>query len=280
MSQPTPMITLSNDAMIPQLGLGVWQTRDGAEVESAVSSALAAGYRMIDTAAVYGNEVGVGNAIRSSGIDRSQIFVTTKVWNPDQGYDKTLAAFESSMKKLDIEYIDLYLIHWPMPAVGLYKETWRALEKLYADGRVKAIGVSNFHVAHLDDLLTTATVVPMVNQIELHPYLPQHELRQYGKQHNIAIESWSPIGGGGGTLLSEPVLARIGETYGKSPAQVVIRWHIQSGLIVIPKSVHADRITQNIDVFDFHLSAQDMESIDHLQNDHRTGPNPDTANFH
>jgi diketogulonate reductase-like aldo/keto reductase len=280
MAHNTPTITLRNDTIVPQIGLGVWQAADGDEVESAVLAALNAGYRMIDTASVYGNEAGVGRAIKKSGIDRSEIFITTKLWNSDQGYHKTLAAFDESLRKLDLDYIDLYLIHWPTPARGLYKETWKAFEKLYADGHVKAIGVSNFHVSHLDDLLTTATVVPMVNQIELHPYLPQHELREYGKLHNIAIESWSPIGGSGGSLLSEPILSSIGSVYNKSPAQIVIRWHIQNGLIVIPKSVHQDRITQNFDVFDFHLSHEDMESIDHLQNGKRTGPNPDTANFH
>lgn len=281
MTQPTtPNITLNNATSIPQLGLGVWQAQDGAEVEAAVLAALDAGYRLIDTAAVYANETGVGNAIRSSNVPRQELFVTTKLWNADQGYDSTLKAFDKSLKKLGLEYIDLYLIHWPVPARGLFIETWRAFEELYRSGRVKAIGVSNFQPHHLDELLAVATIKPVVNQIELHPYFPQTELRDYGKQHDIVIESWSPIGGRGGALLKELILHEIGQKYGKSPAQVVIRWHIQNGLVVIPKSVHKQRIEENITVFDFELDQTDMAAINSLETGVRVGPDPDTANFH
>lgn len=275
----TPSIVFNNGIPIPQLGLGVWQTKDGTEVESAVTAAIDSGYRLIDTAAFYGNEVGVGNAIRASSVPREELFVTTKLWNSDHGYDNALAAFDRSLEKLGLEYIDMYLIHWPVPAKALFVETWKALEKLYNDGRIKAIGVCNFQVHHLDELLQTATIKPVVNQIELHPYFPQNELREYAKHHDIEIESWSPIGGTGGSLLKEPLLREIGQRYDKSPAQVVIRWHLQNGLIVIPKSVHADRIQQNIDVFDFELTHQDMELINTLETGVRVGPDPDTANF-
>ncbi len=272
-------VTLNNGVEMPQLGLGVYQVKDGDEVEAVVLAALEAGYRLIDTASLYGNETGVGRAIKASGIPRQEIFVTTKLWNDDQGYDSALAAFDLSLKKLDMEYVDLYLIHWPSPKRGLYVETWKALEEIYRQGRAKAIGVSNFHKQHLDELMANAKVTPAVNQIELHPDLPQLELRAYCEKLGIIVESWSPIGGGGGSLLSQPILATIGQKYGKSPAQVVIRWHIQNGLVVIPKSSHVERIQQNIDVFDFELSYDDMELINGLASDNRVGPNPDTADF-
>lgn len=275
----TPRIKLNNGIFIPQLGLGVWQTRDGTEVEAAVTAAIDTGYRLIDTAAYYGNETGVGNAIRASRVSREELFITTKLWNADHGYENTLKAFDVSLQKLGLDYIDMYLIHWPVPSRGLFVETWRAFEELYAQGRVKAIGVSNFQPHHLDELLKNATIKPVIDQVELHPYFPQTELRDYGKLHNIAIESWSPIGGSGGALLKEPLLHEIGQKYDKSPAQVVIRWHLQNGLIVIPKSVHAERIQQNIDVFDFELDSADMAAINSLQTGVRVGPNPDTANF-
>jgi diketogulonate reductase-like aldo/keto reductase len=274
-----PMITLNNGVTIPQLGLGVWQAKDGQEVESAVSSALECGYRLIDTAAVYGNERGVGRAIAKSGIPREDVFVTTKVWNADQGYDETLAAFEKSLERLGLEYVDLYLIHWPVPAKDKYIETWRALEKLYSEGKVHAIGVSNFTIEYLERLMSESTVTPVVNQIELHPYLSQGPLRAFCKEHAIAVESYSPLGGTGGNLLDEPVFKEIGDQYGKSSAQVILRWHLQNDLIVIPKSVTPERIAQNIDIFDFALNSDDMKRIDELNTDSRVGSNPETANF-
>jgi 2,5-diketo-D-gluconate reductase A len=274
-----PMITLNNGVAMPQLGLGVWQTKDGAEVERAVSVAIDSGYRLIDTAAVYGNEEGVGRAIAASNVPREELFITTKLWNADQGYDNTLNAFEKSISRLGLNYVDLYLIHWPVPAKDKYIDTWRALEKLYADGKIRAIGVSNFTVEYLEKLLNETTIVPAVNQIELHPRMTQGRLRAYCAHNDIAIESYSPLGGTGGDLLDEPTLTKLADTYGKSPAQIVLRWHIQHGLIVIPKSVTPERIKQNIDVFDFELSDDDMTTIDHLNTDTRIGSDPETANF-
>jgi diketogulonate reductase-like aldo/keto reductase len=273
------LIQLNNEVVMPQLGLGVWQAKDGQEVELAVRTALECGYRLIDTAAVYGNEKGVGRAIADSGVPRGELSITTKVWNADQGYEQTFEAFEKSLERLNLDYIDLYLIHWPVPAKDLYIETWRALEKLYSDGKVKAIGVSNFTIEYLERLMSESKIVPAVNQIELHPYLSQIELREFCTQHGIAVESYSPLGGAGGSLLQEPILKEIGRQYGKSPAQVVIRWHIQNRLIVIPKSVTPERIQQNIDVFDFELSNEDMAAIDALNVDTRVGSGPTTANF-
>jgi 2,5-diketo-D-gluconate reductase A len=274
-----PHIKLTTGIDMPQLGLGVWQASDD-EAQQAVDWAFAAGYRLIDTAAAYGNEAGVGRAIASSGLARDDMFITTKLWNADQGYDKTLRAFDTSMAKLGLEQLDLYLIHWPMPGVNKYKETWRAFEQLYADKRVRAIGVSNFQPDHLNELLATATITPAVNQIELHPYLQQHDTREICEQHDIRVESWSPIGGSKGKVLEDPTIHHLAETYGKSPAQIIIRWHIQSGLIVIPKSVHKERIQENIDVFDFELSLNDMVSLADLHSGTRIGPDPATANFH
>ena len=272
-------ILLNNGVAMPRLGLGVWQAKDGHEVENAVSVALEAGYRLIDTAAVYGNEAGVGKAIKSSNIPREQLFITTKVWNADQGYDQTLAAFDKSLERLGLDYVDLYLIHWPVPAKDLYIETWRALEKLYSEGRVKAIGVSNFTVEHLERLMNESTIVPAVNQIELHPYLTQAPLREFCQQNDIVVESYSPLSGAGGGLLNDPVLEELAQKYDKSPAQIVIRWHLQNDLIVIPKSVTPERIQQNIDVFDFQLDSDDMAAIDNLNTDTRVGSDPETANF-
>ncbi|TAL14474.1 aldo/keto reductase [Patescibacteria group bacterium] len=285
MSSVVPNIILNNKLSIPQLGLGVWQANDGSEVEAAILSAITAGYRLIDTATAYGNEGGVGRAIKASGVPREELFITTKLRNDSQGYDKTLAAFDESMKLLDLEYLDMYLIHWPQPSKGLYLETWKAMEELHKQGRVKTLGVCNFQISHLQNLMEHATVQPAVNQVELHPYFPQTELRKFANDHNIAIESWSPIGGSGGAggrsthdspLLDQPILLSIGQQYGKTPAQVVLRWHIQNGLIVIPKSVHEDRIKQNIDVFDFELTTDDMNSINGLETGKRGGPDPDT----
>lgn len=274
-----PSIELNNGILMPQFGLGVWQTNDGDEVISAVDDAINAGYRLIDTAAIYGNEAGVGQAIRQNGIKREELFITTKLWNSEQGYDSTLKAFNESMNKLGLEYLDLYLIHWPSPKNDKYVETWKAFEKLYADGRVKAIGVSNFHPEHLKRLAQDSSIVPAVNQIELHPHLLQTDTRKYASDNGIQIESWSPLGGSASHLMRDPVLEAIAATYEKSVAQVLIRWHIQNGLIVIPKSVHKERIEQNIDVFDFELSGADMDTINNLGTEKRYGPNPDTASF-
>lgn len=274
-----PYITLNNGITMPQLGLGVWQTKDGEEVETAVGAALKTGYRLIDTAAIYGNEEGVGRAIEASGIPREELFITTKVWNADQGYDSTLAAFDKSLQRLGLDYVDLYLIHWPLPAADKYIDTWKALEKLYNDKKVRAIGVSNFTPEYLERLLNETTIVPAVNQIELHPYFSQTETREYCKNHDIVVESYSPLGSTSSDLLHDETLQRIAEQYGRTIAQVIIRWHLQHELIVIPKSVHPDRIAQNFDVFDFELSPEDMATIDDLNRDARVGADPDTANF-
>ncbi|RPF38474.1 aldo/keto reductase [Streptomyces sp. TLI_185] len=270
-----PTVTLNTGVEIPQLGFGVFQVRD-AETTAAVSAALEAGYRSIDTAAVYGNETGVGAALASSGIDRRELCVTTKLWNADQGYDATLRAFEASLAKLGLEYVDLYLIHWPTPARNLYRESWQAIEKLAADGRIRAAGVSNFQPAQLRRLLEGSALVPAVNQIELHPGLQQRELRALHAELGIATEAWSPLAQG--AVLDESALTEIAERHGKSPAQVVLRWHLQLGNIMIPKSVTPARIRENIDVFDFALGEEEMTAIAALDRGLRTGPDPDTLN--
>ncbi|MBO1329758.1 aldo/keto reductase [Streptomyces sp. VRA16 Mangrove soil] len=270
-----PTVTLNNGVTMPQLGFGVFQVPDE-ETSAAVASALRAGYRSIDTAAIYGNERGVGQALADSGIARDELFVTTKLWNADQGYDAALAAFDASLGKLGLDHVDLYLIHWPTPERDLYPDTWRALEKLYADGRARAIGVSNFQPAHLERLLGTATVVPAVNQIELHPGLQQTELRAFHAEHGIATEAWSPLAQG--AVLKDDAITAIAASHGKSPAQVVLRWHLQTGNVVIPKSVTEARIRENLDVFGFELSAQELEALTALDRDLRTGPHPDTLN--
>lgn len=276
---PQQYVTLNNGVVMPQLGLGVWQAKDGEEVETAVTTAINAGYRLIDTAAVYGNEAGVGRAIANASVPREELFITTKLWNADQGYVETLAAFEKSLERLNLDYIDLYLIHWPVPAADKYIDTWRAFEKLYSDGRVRAIGVSNFTPPHLDRLLAESAIVPAVNQIELHPRFNQSITRDFCNTLGIAVESWSPLGGKDSNLLDDPTLVAIGQKYDKTAAQVIIRWHLQHGLIVIPKSVHPDRIEQNFDVFNFELSGEDMTAIDALNTDTRVGADPETANF-
>ncbi|WP_405983444.1 aldo/keto reductase [Streptomyces sp. NBC_00872] len=270
-----PDIVLNNGVKIPQLGFGVFQV-DDAQTTDAVLAALDAGYRSIDTAAVYGNEEGVGRAIASSGVPRDELFVTTKLWNDRQGYDSALAAFDTSLAKLGLDRVDLYLIHWPAPARDRYLDTWRALEKLLADGRTRAIGVSNFQPAHLQRLLDETGVAPVLNQIELHPGLQQAELRDFHAQHDIATEAWSPLAKG--ELLQVEAITEIAGRHEKSPAQVMLRWHIQLGNIVIPKSVTPARIRENIDVFDFELSSGDMAAIATLDRGLRTGPNPDTFN--
>lgn len=267
--------TLNNGVKMPWLGFGVFKVKDGDEVVSAVKTAIEAGYRSIDTAKVYNNESGVAQGIRESGIAREDLFITTKVWNSDQGYESTLAAFEESMKRLELEYLDLYLIHWPVK--GKYKDTWRALEKLYKEGRVRAIGVSNFQIHHLEDLLMDATVKPAVNQVELHPLLTQKELRDYCSTHGIQIEAWSPLGQG--NLMEHPLLQDIAAKYGKSPAQVILRWDLQNGIVTIPKSVTPERIHANTELYDFELTTEEIEQINALNENKRFGSDPDNFNF-
>ncbi|WP_027415648.1 aldo/keto reductase [Aneurinibacillus terranovensis] len=267
--------TLLNGVNMPGFGLGVWQVKEGNEVVNSVKYAIKAGYKSIDTAAAYKNEAGVGQAIKETGVPREELFITTKVWNADQGYESTLTAFEQSTKKLGVDYVDLYLIHWPV--AGKYKDTWKALEKLYKDGKVRAIGVSNFHQHHLEDLLADAEITPMVNQIELHPLLTQVELREFCKSIGMKVEAWSPLGSG--KILDNPVIKEVAEKYNKTVAQVILRWDIQHDIITIPKSTKENRIIENADVFDFELSAEDMAKIDGLNKNERTGPDPDNFNF-
>jgi diketogulonate reductase-like aldo/keto reductase len=272
--QMTDCTVLHNGIKMPWLGLGVWKTKDGNEVIQAVKSAIQTGYRSIDTAAAYNNEAGVGTGIKESGIARDELFITTKVWNADQGYDSTLRAFEESRKKLDLEVIDLYLVHWPVK--GKYKDTWRAMEKLYKDGAVRAIGVSNFQTHHLKDLIAGSEVVPMVNQIELHPRLSQLELRSFCQSHLIQIEAWSPLMQGN---LDIPALSKLAAKHGKSPAQIILRWDLQNDIVVIPKSVNEQRIKENAGIYDFTLSEEDMAELNSLNENQRFGPDPDNFNF-
>jgi diketogulonate reductase-like aldo/keto reductase len=265
---------LLNGVEMPRLGLGVWRAQEGPETENAVSAALKAGYRLIDTASMYGNEGAVGRAVRASGIPRGDIFVTTKVWNDQQGYDNTLRAFEQSFRNLGLDYVDLYLVHWPVP--GKYKETYRALETLYEQGRVKAIGVSNFHIHHLEDLMGSCRIKPMVNQVELHPLLTQKKLLMFCRKEGIQVESWRPLMKGN---LDLPLLRELSAKYGKTPAQIVIRWHLQQGIVTIPKSVNESRIRENADVFGFELSPEDMVRLDGLNEDRRFGADPDHIDF-
>lgn len=264
-------VQLSNGVLMPVLGLGVWRTQEGPEVEQAVTFALDNGYRHIDTAAFYQNEQGVGAGIRKSTIPRSEVFVTTKVWNDDQGYEETLKAFDQSQRRLDLDYIDLYLVHWPVR--HKYTETWKAVERLYTEGRVKAIGVSNFLQHHLEVLLPVAEIRPMVNQLEHHPYLVQTSLQQYCKAQQIQFEAWSPLMQG--RIFEIPLLQEMAQRYGKTIAQLVLRWNIQNGIVTIPKSVTPERILENGRIFDFELSAADMEAISQLDRRERVGPDPD-----
>ncbi|WP_275593201.1 aldo/keto reductase [Streptomyces deccanensis] len=276
MSSKVPPIILNNGVEMPQLGFGVWQVPDD-EAEQAVTTALEAGYRSIDTAAIYGNEEGTGKALAKAGVARKDLFVTTKLWNSDQGYDSTLRAFDESLDKLGLEYVDLYLIHWPLPARGTFVDTFKAFEKLYADGRAKAIGVSNFLPEHLETLIEATNVIPAVNQIELHPHLQQLAARAYHAEQGIATEAWSPLGQGKG-LLEVPAIIAIAQKHGRTPAQVVLRWHLQLGNVVIPKSVTPSRIKENIEVFDFSLDTEDIAAISALNEDRRIGPDPATFN--
>jgi 2,5-diketo-D-gluconate reductase A len=268
-----PNVTLRPEVEIPQLGYGVFQVPPK-ETEVAVARALQAGYRHIDTAAAYKNEGAVGQAIHASGIPREEIFVTTKCFNDDHGKDKAKRAFKASLERLELEHIDLYLIHWPVPSHDLYVETWQALIELQAEGLVRAIGVSNFQPAHLERIVAETGVVPAINQVELHPYFQQTGLRHEHDELGIVTEAWSPLGQG--LELEDPSIVAIAEAHGKTPAQAIIRWHLQLGNVVIPKSVTPERIEQNFDVFDFELSADEMERIRELDEGRRIGPDPDT----
>ncbi len=267
-----PQVTLNNGVSMPQLGFGVWQVPDD-EAEKAVATALEAGYRSIDTAAIYENERGTGRAVTASGIAREDLFVTTKLWNGEQGHDATLRAFDASLDKLGLDHVDLYLIHWPVPEKDAYVDTYRAFEKILADGRARAIGVSNFLPEHLERLIGETSVVPAVNQIELHPQLSQRASREVHARYGIATEAWSPLGQGKG-LLEVPAIVAIAQKHGRTPAQVVLRWHLQLGNVVIPKSVTPSRIRENIDVFGFELDDEDLAGIAALDENRRLGPDP------
>lgn len=267
--------TLHNSVQMPRLGLGVWKMDNDKEAADAVKAALETGYRSIDTAAVYKNEEAVGRGIKESHLPREKIFLTSKVWNTDQEYESTLKAFEASIQRLSVDYLDLYLIHWP--GVDKYKDTWRALEKLYNEGRVRAIGVSNFHIHHLEELKKDAEIRPMVNQVEFHPLLNQEDMQAYCRIQEIQMEAWSPLAQG--KLLDNPVLKNIGKKYGKSPAQVIIRWDLQQGIVTIPKSSNPKRIKQNYDVFDFELTDDEIHAINKLNKNERMGPDPDDLKF-
>jgi diketogulonate reductase-like aldo/keto reductase len=269
-----PSLTLNNGVPMPQLGYGVWQVPDD-EAARTVATALEAGYRSIDTAAIYGNEEGTGRAVASSGIPRDELFVTTKLWNSDQGYDSAMRGFDASLDRLGLDYVDLYLIHWPVPSKDAYVDTYKAFEKIHADGRAKAIGVSNFLPEHLERLIAETSVVPAVNQIELHPQLQQSASRAVHERYGIRTEAWSPLGQGRG-LLGVPTIVAIAQKHGRSPAQVVLRWHLQLGNVVIPKSVTPARIQENIDVFDFELDADDLAAFAALDEGRRLGPDPAT----
>jgi len=267
-------IQLNNGVVMPRLGLGVFRV-EPQDTINAVLYALEAGYRSVDTAAVYGNEAEVGEAVKQSGIDRGELFITTKVWNDDQGYDSTLRAFESSMKKLRLDYLDLYLVHWP--GRNRFVETYRAMEELYREGRIRAIGVSNFNIRHLETLLEQTEVVPVINQVELHPFCVQPTLREWCQAQGIAVEAWRPILQG--EVGEHPVIAKIAEAHGKTPVQVTLRWHLQHDVVVIPKSIHKERIVSNADIWDFSLSDEEMRAIDALDAGKRTGPDPEEFLF-
>ncbi|MDQ0230023.1 aldo/keto reductase [Metabacillus malikii] len=268
--------TLHNGVKMPWFGLGVFKVEEGNEVINSVKTAIELGYKSIDTAAVYGNEDGVGKAIAESNVPREELFITTKLWNSNQGYESTLQAFEESMNKLKLDYLDLYLIHWPVPELNKYKESWKALEKLYKDGRVRAIGVSNFKEHHLKDLMADCEIKPMVNQVEYHPRLTQSSLHSFCKENQIQLEAWSPLMQG--QLIDHPTLQEIADKYNKSTAQVILRWDIQNEVVTIPKSVKPHRIKENANIFDFELNSEDMEKINSLNENHRVGPDPDDMN--
>lgn len=271
--------TLHNGVKMPWLGIGVFKVEDGPELVSAVKFAIKHGYRSIDTAAIYRNEEGVGQAIREgikeANISREDLFITSKVWNSDLGYESTIAAYETSLQKLGLDYLDLYLIHWPV--AGKYKEAWRALETLYKEGKVRAIGVSNFQIHHLEDLLKDAEINPMINQVEYHPRLTQVELKAFCEKHGIQLEAWSPLMQG--QLINNPTLQEIANKHNKTVTQVIIRWDLQNGVVTIPKSTKEHRIVENSTVFDFELTAEEMQKINELNQNQRVGPDPDNFDF-
>ncbi|PTM56816.1 diketogulonate reductase-like aldo/keto reductase [Desmospora activa DSM 45169] len=270
----TDTVTLNNGVEMPWFGLGVWKVKGNA-VEESVTAAIRHGYRSIDTAKIYGNEEGVGRGIRDAGVPREELFITTKVWNEDQGYDKTLNAIDESLARLGLDYVDLYLIHWP--GKDKYVDTWRALEKIQQDGKARAIGVCNFKIHHLEELLRRSDTVPAVNQVEYHPRLTQPDLLAYCQDKGIQLEAWSPLMQG--EILDEPIIKKIAEQHGKSPAQVVLRWDLQNGVVTIPKSVKESRIQSNADIFDFELFPDEMKQINELNQDRRVGPDPDELLF-
>ncbi|MFI1988458.1 aldo/keto reductase [Actinoplanes sp. NPDC020271] len=270
-----PTIELNNGIAMPQVGYGVFQIPE-AETAQAVTHALEAGYRSIDTAAAYGNESGVGAALKASGIARDELFITTKLWNSDQGYDSTLRAFDASLGRLGLDQLDLYLIHWPTPKHEKYLDTWRALQKIHEEGRVRAIGVSNFLPHHLRAVAELGGVIPAVNQIEVHPALQQRDAQDADRELGVVTEAWSPLAQAG--VLDNPAVTRIADAVGRTPAQVVLRWHVQQGRVIIPKSVTPSRIRENLALFDFELSAEQLAAIDALESDGRTGPHPDFFN--
>lgn len=275
MSIQTSVTTLANGVKMPWLGLGVYQAEKGEEVKNAVLTAVQAGYRSIDTASFYDNEESVGEAIQESGVPRDELFITTKLWNNEHGFDEALEAFERSRKKLGVDVVDLYLIHWPVP--GKFKETWGALEKLYKDGKVRAIGVSNFTDQHLEELLKTAEITPMVNQVEFHPRLFQKALLEYCQSHDIQLEGWRPLGKG--DLLEHDAVKGIADKHGKTPAQVLVRWALQNNVVSIPKSVTGERIRSNAEVFDFELDTKDMDTINGMNENARYGLHPDEFDY-
>ncbi|UPM54547.1 aldo/keto reductase [Gottfriedia acidiceleris] len=273
------LVKLNNGLEMPVIGLGVFQVEDGQVVIDAVKAAIRNGYRSIDTAAIYQNEEGVGQGIREAleenGLKREDLFITSKVWNADLGYQSTIDAFELSLKKLGLDYLDLYLIHWPVE--GQYIESWKALETLYKNGKVKAIGMSNFQIHHLKEVMANAEIMPMINQVELHPMLSQVELREFLKENSIQVEAWAPLMQG--QLFENEALLQIANKYNKSIAQVVLRWHLQNGVVIIPKSIKEHRIQENANIFDFELTEEDMNQINALNQNHRVGPDPDNFDF-
>ena len=271
----SPLLPLNDGRSMPQLGLGVYKAMD-AESADVVSFALQNGYRLVDTASMYLNEQGVGEGVRRSGLPRDDVFVTTKVWHTENGYDSTLRSFDESLERLGFDYVDLYMIHWPAPKVDRYVDTWRAFERIRSEGRARSIGVANFHPEHVERLVAETGVTPAVNQVELHPWLPQQSLRAFDSEHGIVTQAWSPLARG--KVLGNEPLEALAAKHGKSPAQIVIRWHLQLGISVIPKSVTPSRIRENIDVFDFELDADDLAVIATLETGERTGVDPNDRN--